>query len=229
MATTEVEICNIALFRVRAAEIGDLNEQSVNAEKCRVLYPEVRDAVLAEGVWGFANTTRALALTGGTTDQWDYVYDYPNDCLNAHYIVPPGGSGDIATSGITLSNIEFSPIPFEILNDDAGTRAIVTNHENAILAYTKYVTDVRLFDPMFQEALKWSLAAELALPLGGDSGSKYRDQALKAYNAVLNKAFAQNRNQQWPRMHQQRPREIQARSGSVYSHYHYNGQFYRRY
>lgn len=229
MATTEVEICNLALFRVRAKEIGDLNEQTVNAEKCRVLYPQARDSLLTAVPWGFAKTDRALSLQATTPTEWDYGYDMPNDCLKARYIVPPGGSGTISQSGITLSNIEIDHIPFEILTGSNGSRTIATNYEDAVLAYTQAVTDVRLFDAVFEEALAWRLAMDLAIPLGGDSGKQYRAEAKNEYKLLLDEARASNANQAWPRKTQHRPREIQARSGSVYSHYHYNGQFYRRY
>ncbi len=229
MATIETDLCNIALFRVGADEISDLDEQSYNAEKCRFLYPLSRDTTLSEGAWGFANATRALSLTGTTADEWDYVYDYPTDCLHADYIVPPGGTGNVSTGGITLRSMEFDPIPFKVILDTTGSKAIGTNYEDAILSYTKYVTSVLLFDPPFKEALCWKLAADLALPLGGDSGKKYRDQALAAYQQIIDKSVAFDANQQWPRKRQVRPAELRARAGSVYSHYHYDGRFYRRF
>jgi hypothetical protein len=227
MSTTEVELCNLALFRVRANEIGDLNEQSVNAEKCRVFYPQARDTVLAEAPWGFAKTTRALSLKSEEPEQWQYLYDHPNDCVTALYIIPPGATGIVAQSGVTLTNVDVEHIPFEIMLDSSDSKSIATNYKDAKLAYIKYVTDVKLFTPAFEEAVIWKLAHDLAIPLGGDSGKKYRDDAARAYQSVIEKAKAQAFNQQVPRKRQQRPREIQARAGSIYSR-NYNGQPYWR-
>lgn len=217
MATTEVELCNLALFKVRATEIGDLNEQSVNAEKCRVLYPQVRKTVLTDAVWGFAKSTRALSLTGNTPEEWEYEYNYPNDCLKLLYLVPPGVSKATVRHGLTLNNTEVEHLPYETMNNTSGDLVIATNQENAKAAFIKAVTDVRLFDAKFEEALILKLAAELAIPLGGDSGKKYRDDALRGYFDAIEVAKANSANEQWPRLKQQRPREIQARRAGVYT------------
>lgn len=228
MATTEVELCNLALFRVRATEIGDLNEQSINAEKCRVLYSQVRDYVLSDGIaWGFAKKTRALSLTGVTPEEWTYEYDYPNDALVLLYIVKPGVSGVVSQSGINLTDVEMEHIPYEILEKSGGGTSIGTNYADAKAAYIKSVTDVRQFPPLFEDAVAWRLAYELAVPLGGDSTKYYRDAAANGYEMAKGKALAQHGNQRWPRLKQQRPREIQARAGGIYSR-NFNGQPYWR-
>ena len=53
MANTEVDICNMALGRIRAKSVGTLTENSIQAEKCRIFYPEARDTVLSLVDWPF--------------------------------------------------------------------------------------------------------------------------------------------------------------------------------
>lgn len=227
--STETDICNLALFHVRAKEIGDIDEQSAQGEACRVLYPAARDYILSQIDWGFAKTTRTLSLKSEVPAEWDYLYDFPNDCHEVHYIVPPGGSGSLASSGVKLDNLDIDHIPYEIIIDSSGEKGIATNQESATLAYTKKVETVSLFTHLFKEAVAWRLAIGLATKLGGDSTKYYRGEAERGLALTLNQAQADSANQQWPRLRQQMPAQIRARRGSVFSHYHYNGRFYRRY
>lgn len=213
MATTEVSICNIALGRVRASTISDLDEESPSAVQCRALYANRRDALLAGYAWRFARATRVLALKDEDPDEWQYSYGYPNDCLRVHYILPPDARHAFVTgSGISTPRIDWDPIPYEVAAGDDGARRIWTDHAEASIAYTKRVTDVALFDPLFEEALHWFLAIDLAIPLGGDSGKKYRDDAKDGFKEALDaaRAHAGNEAQTGPG---RLPRSIRARGG----------------
>jgi hypothetical protein len=44
--SSSTDICNLALTRARVGTIGDINERSAEAEKCRILYPLARDHLL---------------------------------------------------------------------------------------------------------------------------------------------------------------------------------------
>lgn len=226
---TVVDICNLALSRVRADTIGSLTESSTEAVQCNLLYELTRDHLLTAFAWPFAKTTRILSLKNDAPSEWQYAYDYPNDCLRVHYILPPNShTGIVSGSGIAVPNIEVDPVPYEIGTGSNGSRQIWTNLEEAAIAYTKKVTDTRLFDPLFVQALAWNLAAELAIPLGGDSGKNYRDTAMRMFEQIIGQAAAHaaNENEQG-RM--RLPRSITARSGALDQHYFYDNVAYRRY
>lgn len=227
MATTEVDICNLALGRVRASKIDDLTESSPSANECRALYANRRDALLTGYAWRFARATRTLSLRVETPDEWQFSYDYPNDCLRVHYILPPNAGSIIPGGGISTNKITWDPIPYEVGTGDDGTRRIWSNHEEAAISYTKAVTNVTLFDPLFTEALAWFLAIDLSIPLGGDSAMKYRDSAVNGFNRSIQDAQAHSANEAEPGR-QRLPASIRARSGSVDSDYFYNNLAYRR-
>ena len=215
MATTEVDICNVALGRVRASKIADLDEESPSAVECRSLYANRRDALLAGYAWGFARATAVLALKDEEPAEWLYSYAYPNDCLRVHYILPPGARHAIVTSsGISTPRIDWDPIPYEIAAGDDNVKRIWTDHTEASIAYTKRVTATTLFDPLFEEALIWFLAIDLAIPLGGDSGKSYRADAKDGFKEALDAAWARSGNETQQGA-TRLPRSIRARSGQT--------------
>ena len=226
---TSVDICNLALSRVRAGSIGSLTENSPQSVQCNILYGQARDHLLTLFSWPFAKETRALSLTGNTPVEWLYEYDYPNDCLRVHYIIPPESGKNIVTgTGIATPRIDYEPIPYEIGTGDGGTRVILTDYGDAYISYTKSVTDTNLFDPLFVQCLAWLLASDLAISLGGDSGRSYRDAARQAFGDAIQQAIAHASNEGEdgrPRL----PRSIQARHGAVDRDYFYGDLAYRRY
>lgn len=232
MATTaKTNICNIALRRVRTDTIDDFDtDTSEQANDCRLFYDIQRRKLLRQFDWNFTKRTRALTLKSTQPDEWTYAYDYPNECLKAQYIIPPESSRNVVTTtGISTPRLQFDRIPFEIINDASdGEKMIVTDYQDAYLAYTYDASDETLFDPLFEDALEWFLAIDLAIPYGGDSGRYYREEAIKGFNGAIQVAFAQAANEQEdgrPRM----PREMQARHGPTRYDYFYEGLAYRRY
>ena len=229
MAATPEAICNLALGRVRATKITVLTEQSPSAIECNALYSDVRDHLLTLYSWGFAKTTRALSLKAEVPTEWLYMFDYPSDCLRVHYIIPPESGKNIVTgTGIATPRIDYEPIPYEIATGDDGSRRILTDYEDSYISYTKKVTNTTLFDPLFDQALAWALAIDLAIVLGGDSGSKYRDQAQTAFDRVIQQAIAHSINES-EGGRERLPRSIQARHGAVDRDYFYGDLAYRRY
>jgi hypothetical protein len=226
---TDVDICNLALSRVRADSIGSFTENSQEAVQCNILYALTRDHLLTSFSWGFAKETRALSLTGGTAQEWLYEYDYPNNCLRIHYIIPPeSGKNIVSGTGIATPRIDYEPIPYEVGVGENGSRVILTDYDDAYISYTKSVTDTRLFDPLFVQSLAWLLAIDLAIPLGGDSGAKYRDDAERGYMKSMEQAIAHSANENEDGR-QRLPRSIQARHGAVDRDYFYGDLSYRRY
>ena len=221
--STKVQICNLALSRVRAGSIGDLTENSPQAVQCNILYDQARDHLLALHAWGFAKETRALALTGDTPNEWTYEYTYPNDCIRLHYILAYVGGGNnlppLEPGGYPW-RIDYEPVPYEVGTGTNGSRVILTDYEDAYISYNKAVTDERLFDPLFVQALAWLLAIDLAIPLGGDSGQKYMDRATRAFDRTVQQAAAHSANER-ERGRQRMPRSIQARHSIYDSDYPY--------
>lgn len=157
MASSEAEICNLALLRIgNRSFIGALNTDSVEAEACSVAYPTSRDALLQAADWSFARRRALLAeLADAEVDGYAYVYALPTDCLAPRSIYPgvrnPGQGQKIA---------------FTTEHDaTTGKEVLATDEFEAKLVYTAKITTVARFHPLFVEALAWKLAQELAFGL----------------------------------------------------------------
>ena len=176
---SDIEICNIALSRVAQTEpIVSFTEKSKAAELCSVFYGALRELVLSDFPWPFAESIVNLADIGSPAPGWAYRYRYPADCLKIREIIQPGQRRPLSS--------EFQ-IPFKI-GYDAGGRVIHTDQPDAGVRFTFKVTDPTFFDSLFVDALAWRLAMDLALPLS--SKPDLQTFATQQYQMALTKAEA---------------------------------------
>jgi hypothetical protein len=194
MATVEADICNVALYRIGQKEmIASLDEASVQASACKVLYPNARDVVLASFLWAFAEKYATLALLVPTRTGWSYEYQLPSDCIAPRYIstgVRPGAlTSTVDSICLPASAGAGQKIAFAIGASDDGTgRILLTDQAQAELVYTARITTVIAFPPLFIEALAYRLAADLALGLPVKPG--VADQMERAFQMALARAGA---------------------------------------
>ena len=178
--SSEVDICNDALAVVGdAANVSSISppDTSAQAGHCARFYPMARDQLLEMHPWNFATKRAALSLLSETSNQWQYVYALPGDCLRALVVLDPLAPDDFSTP-IPLygvypypypgqNNIPavYSPQPFVVEVDTAGNKILYTNQQNAQLTYLASITDTTKFSPLFTEALVILLASKLAGPI----------------------------------------------------------------
>ena len=105
---------------------------------------------------------------------WLFEYTYPSDCIQVRMLQPQPTMGytgvvPIFSSGSGLYSApvlgqRYPAIPFEaVVDTDASgndVNAIVTNEYQALLVYTKRVTDPNIFSSQFVQALVAALAAK---------------------------------------------------------------------
>lgn len=203
-----VDICNLALTNIRANTINSLTESSAEAQACKARFQHSLDMVIGGFPWNFAMKVQALPLLGDEPKEFQYAYDYPNDCLRARYIVPDYNLSEDRTNYHhfnfthgelqSLQHAEKRRIPFEISLMDGDSKRILTNQPDAFLMYTMKVTNPTGLPADFIEAFSWWLAAALAIPVtGADTGRVLRQEALSIYQQVLNTAKANNANERW--------------------------------
>lgn len=156
--SSEVQVYNLALNAVgERSNISSPTEQSRPAEVCHLWYSAVRDQVLAAAPWPEATKIGypALLATQDDDDAWleteprtgySYVYAMPSDALRPRYMS------------------DFSHFLYTSYD---GQRALHSNTENAILAYTSRLENIALWDPELQMAIVYGLAANIAMPLTG--------------------------------------------------------------
>ena len=112
--TSEVEICKLALSHIRAGNINSLNDNTAQAQYCRLHYPILRDQLLENSPWQFGQSIRTLSLLTEEVHGWAYVYQYPSDCWLIDLLV----TDPVVPRDVT--------IPYQIFNVD-DNKVIVTN------------------------------------------------------------------------------------------------------
>jgi hypothetical protein len=174
--TSDVQICNIALGRVGCQQfINSLDDPTTEAAICKKIYGFTLERVLQDFPWQFATRYVDLQDVGSPVSPWGYRYRYPNDCLQARRIVPPGCG--------------YTQVPFCVIADsESNGKAILCDQEAAVLEYTAHITLTGLFSPAFSNALAWAIAAEIATPLSADP--KYAQVANQTYVHTLAEAGA---------------------------------------
>lgn len=212
---SEVGICNIALSRLGIDQlIESLDDPNTRARQCRLHYAEVRDQVLQDFPWNFAQTVVALAPVANVeVPGWGHVYRYPSDCLRAQVVTNDSGSrlpqlASFWTYDIWDYDAQFpqaNRIPFRIMADPltAGARIIVTDISEAYLWYTRQVTDPNQMPALFRSALSWRLASEIGLGVKADG--RLHQNAMEKYLWSVSQGQAQSLNEERPDRSQASP------------------------
>jgi hypothetical protein len=121
---------------------------------------------------------------GTPAPPWTYEYAYPSDCLRPLWIIPQFttgfASGVPITTAVTGGAPQYwngPPVRFKVAIDQvlngipaaggSDTKVILTNQEQAVLAYVKQITDPDVMDGMFVQAWVSALAARLVFALTG--------------------------------------------------------------
>lgn len=159
---SKVQIFNMALARIGVSQfVQSVDERSNEANVCRLFFDAVVEFALRDADWNCARRYTPLALAAGdipTGVLWRYMYAYPSDCLMARAVLPP-------TVRIPRAD---QRIPFEVANVLSGgndIKVIFTDKAEAVLRYTKNITNITLFDPIFVSGIAYLLGSEVATPL----------------------------------------------------------------
>jgi hypothetical protein len=215
--SSEVEICNLALAHLGdSATVASINppEGSAQAEHCARWYPIARNSLLEVQEWGFATTRALLAEVANTFPQWQHAYARPADCLKVLAVLPSDATGDQASnypanfypSVNTPDRAFYTPQEFTTEVDANGNQIILTNQANALIRYTRFVTDTSKFSPLFTDALGWYLSSYLAGPvLKGETGITVGQANLKIALAMLANAAVSSASQQQEKLVQAYP------------------------
>lgn len=184
--SSPADILNFTLTRIgyKGDRVGSLYEGSPAAKVALDIYAQVRDEMLRNGDWGFAErnvnmTLLKQARPGGyfPPNPWDgtqnppppflFEYAYPDDCLKVRAIksVP-----------LFVMNFDPQPVVFRIENDQYYTpsrKVILCNIADAQLVYTGQVTDPLLWEADFLDAFSAELGLRLAPTLANMDVAKF--------------------------------------------------------
>jgi hypothetical protein len=177
---SEIDICNLSLSHLgETANISSIDppEGSSYAESLARFYPIARDITLQAFPWGFAMARDFLALLQSPGDEGNpynvFVYAKPADCLEPVAVLMQGAEDKDAQ-------------PFDTEANQAGTEIIICDVPQAILKYTRIITDTTKFSPMMVDALAWLLASYMAGPIiKGDAGTAKGKECLAIYQTQI--------------------------------------------
>lgn len=181
----EVDICNLALNFLGKGIIKSLSENTELARTCKLHYDRYRRILLKDYSWEFAERTMKLepvADFGDNVKGWDYVYRYPDDCLQVLKIY----DGDDRRKDDKREKFFVQTVDYRL-----GTKVICCNLENAYMDYVSNEEDCNYFSEEFVEALAHYLAYGMAQALTGSEAKaqtelQYMQTAL--YQAKLRTA-----------------------------------------
>ncbi len=166
MANSAVEICNRALNATGQGAITALDEGTTRADLCNRLYADLRDELLQDHPWNFAQKRIALAADVATPAyEWDLQYNFPADALR-----------------VLAVNEDYQRVRWVSEN-----RKILTNDTAPI--YVRYLSNnvtENNFPPKFVAALVLRLAIDLAMPM--TESAARREALFKEYQVAIRAA-----------------------------------------
>lgn len=173
-----VGLCNRALSKFgQSLVIKALDEPTVEARQCSLLYEAARDALLRRFTWRWATARLPLARVVEEVSGFAHVYALPSDCLRLLDVVDDSGH-----------SVEFT------LGFSASGRLVLCNEARAAAVYVARVTDPVFFPPDFSEALTWELASQLAQVLAEGSPA-LRDNLAQHAQMALTRAIEADANE----------------------------------
>jgi hypothetical protein len=162
-ATSEAEICNLALTRLGHMQISNLDEGTKAADLCKLHYPRSRDAMLRSHPWNFAVKRATLALSTATPNhEFAYLHALPTDCLK---VIRTSWEADGATGTAVygfpgLMGYADTVTPYRIEG-----KFIACNETVVKIEYISRITDTAQFDDLFTDVLAQRVAAEICMAL----------------------------------------------------------------
>lgn len=149
---SKTDIANMALHRVGAQRIMDLND--ADSKSARVLRdffePAIREVGrLAE--WQCLKRRATLGqLSAAPAFGWDYAYQLPVDFIRL----------------VKLNGVDYRGQPGN--DHEIEGRTLLTDQTEAKVEYIAYKEDTADYDPLFIKAVVAKLAAEIAVPIRQD-------------------------------------------------------------
>jgi len=165
---------------------------SVEAGHCATFYDQARTEMLEPGNWAFALKRQLLAQVTNTSNAWAYAYTKPADCQRALRILRPS----VAVTVFTQDRIAYphtddrDSAPFDVEGE-----VLYSNEPDAVLVYTRDVTDTTKFPASFVSALSYLLAAYVAGPIiKGNEGVRVGDAMRQRAQALADLSATSSAN-----------------------------------
>ena len=174
-----ISVCNLALGELRAPPIADIGEESTEAAECGRYYPQCLKLLLERYEWSFATKVATLAAlaTNERDNEWGYAYATPDDLATPKRIVPDTGG--------SLHTLHGYIVEGGILYTDVS---------DAVLEYSSDDVSEAVMPSLFIDALAYSLASRLAVPIR--DSRELKGELLKQAEIAAQRAIADDMNRQ---------------------------------
>lgn len=190
-----VQICNMALSHIGSeARVSSISppDGSVEAGHCATFYDQARTEMLEPGNWAFALKRATLAQVTNASTAWAYAYVKPADCQRALRILRPSVGVTVFTQDLVAQPHvdDRDSAPFDLEGE-----VLYTNEPNAVLVYTRDITDTTKFPASFTSALSYLLAAYVAGPIiKGNEGARIGDAMRQRAQAMVDLSATSSAN-----------------------------------
>lgn len=184
--SSTVDIWNMSLAHLGSAvTIASVNEKSAEALALRRFWESAKNATLRDYHWPFATKFASLQLTGeDAPSEWQYVYQYPNDCLDVRRII----------SGLRNDSAD-TRIPY-LIGQSNSRLVIFTDQEDAEIEFTSKCDIVALWPADFAMAQSLRLAAYAAPQITKGDPFKLGPRAFQLYQLHIGRAASNSLNEQ---------------------------------
>ncbi|RLC98185.1 MAG: hypothetical protein DRI46_11780 [Chloroflexi bacterium] len=171
MATSVVQICNIALSWLGGALIISLDDPSVEAKLCKANYEPLRDAVLEEREWTFAVKRLEYAqLQDVPLYGFDKAFQIPPEVIRVlqvsmldEAVVNPNDINQGFRGSTRAGTGQGRETRIEWLRE--GSTVVANNAVRIVTRSLVRVNDTTKFSPAFDQALAARMAMDLAIPI----------------------------------------------------------------
>lgn len=160
-------------------------ERSEEANAIKSFYNTAREFIQSNFPWPFLTKSELLALVEeDPTDEWNYSYRYPSDCLKVRRIFSP-----------IRNDYRQSRVPYLMYRDDTG-KLIYTDQEDARIEYSAELTEEEKWPADFILAFSAILAFYVAPRLTKGDPFKMRKDMLELYLSQLRSAEQRSLNEE---------------------------------
>lgn len=156
-----IAICNVALTTyVGTKSITSFDENSVEAEQCKLHYDRIRRSLLERWPWVFASRREVLVeqTLNDRDGAWGFRYARPGHMVAVRWV----NDATLARRCIRLG--QSPDAPRELTAD-----SIYSDVAGAAIEFTRDETDPTVFSPSFADAMAAFIAAAVAMPIRRDA------------------------------------------------------------
>ena len=144
-----VSICNMALGWLGANRIEEFTGNSTPSQLCRDNYEMVRDSVLEERNWTFAQRREVSDVSATEPETGQYQHYIDDDWMRIHRVKRPVASNRLA------------PVNSWVVEGDY----VLCEYPKIVMFGGRRISDTGKYTPLFVQALAARMAATLAIPL----------------------------------------------------------------